>query len=217
MSKLFISCIGAALVCMSFSAFSNESLDPEGKIFIQRAKGDTVHCGPIAAIMARRFADPTYKPKRVFSEITNARGLVNDFMGLEKDADFSRWWKIRDIETYLKFSGVQFKSARVTKGRNAENQIIDLLDRQRLLLVNVNMNHIPKGETANKPYSTFYVPGGWGHFLAIVGYKYKKDELYLEVHDSYNASGKNRLFQAKYIVGSMNAYAANFVHIKKGV
>ncbi|PWQ98381.1 hypothetical protein DKT75_04440 [Leucothrix arctica] len=204
-------------MCASLSAFSSESIDPKGEFFVQRTRGDTLHCGPLAAIMARNFADTNYKPQNTFKEIKSARGLVNDFLGLDRNKDFGRWWEFADIETYLNFMGVRYKSTKLTKGRNTESQIKKLLDQQQMVLVNVNMNHIPRGKNANKPYSTFYIPGGWGHFLAVVGYEYKDEKLYFEMHDSFSPNGRNRLYEAKYIIGSMKKFEPEFLQIERGV
>ena len=215
--KLRAFCFGVVMLCTSLSVVSKESIDPQGDVFVQRTRGDTLHCGPLAAIMARRFADKRYKPEQTMSEIKNARGLVNEFLGREKNEDFGRWWEFEDIETYLKFMGVKHKLVKMTKGRNTEIQIKELLDKKQMVLVNVNMNHIPRGRDANKPYSTFYMPGGWGHFLAVVGYQYKDNELYFEMHDSFSPQGRNRLYSAKYIIGSMRAFEPSFLHIQSGV
>ena len=215
--KLSALYLGFVLLCISAAAFSKESIDPKGELFVQRTTGDTLHCGPIAAMMARRFADDSYKPEKTMTEITRARSLVNDFMGLERDDDFGRWWEIDDIETYLKFNGVKYQSVTLTKGRNTEDQIKGLLDKKQMVVVNVNMNHIPRGRESNKPYLTFFIPGGWGHFLAVVGYKYQNEELYFEIHDSFSPHGRNRLYAAKYIVGSMKAFEPRFLQIQRGV
>ena len=217
MLKLPTFCLGSVLLCASLSAVSKESIDPKGDVFLQRTRGDTLHCGPLAAIMARRFADKSFKPEKTLKEIKTARGLVNDFLGLAQNENFGRWWEFEDIETYLKFMGVKHKSVKLTKGRNTASQITALLDKKQMVLVNVNMNHIPRGRDANKPYSTFYLPGGWGHFLAVVGYQYKDKELYFEMHDSFSPQGKNRLYSAKHIIGSMRAFEPSFLHIQRGV
>ncbi|RVU84019.1 hypothetical protein EOL70_14540 [Leucothrix sargassi] len=217
MFKLFASVIGMVLLLISTVALSKGSIDPEGELFVQRTRGDTLHCGPLAAIMARRFADPNFKPKKTYGEITRARGIVNEFSGLERGEDFGRWWEFEDIETYLKFTGVKYKTVEMTKGRNTEAQIKQMVDKNQLVLVNVNMNHIPRGKNANKPYSTFYIPGGWGHYLAVVGYTYQNGKLYFEMHDSFSIKGRNRLYEAKYIIGSMKAFEPRFIHIQRGV
>ena len=204
-------------MCISLSVAASESIDPSGKLFIERTRGDILHCGPLAAIMARRFADPSFKPKKTYTEIKTARGLVNDFMGLDRDKNIGRWWEFEDIETYLKFMGISAKSVKITKGRNTENQIKKLLDTKQMVLVNVNMNHIPRGKNTNKPYSTFYIPGGWGHFLAVVGYTYKDKKLFFEMHDSFSPNGRNRLYEAKYIIVSMKRFEPKFLQVKKGV
>ena len=203
---------------LSTSAFAKASLDPKGELFVERTRGDTLHCGPLAAIMARRFADSDYMPlDKTIQEIASVRGIVNDFLGLKRDEDFGRWWEFDDIETYLKFMGVKYEAVKITKERDTEKQIKDLLAKKQMVLVNVNMNHIPRGRSANKAYSTFYIPGCWGHFLAVVGYQYQEGELYFEMHDSFSPNGRNRLYAAKYIVGSMKAFEPKFLHIKRGV
>jgi hypothetical protein len=87
------------------------------------------------------------------------------------------------------------------------------------MIINVNMNDLPRQNgTTNigKPYMTFPIPGGWGHFLVIVGYQYNDNKLVFQIHDSVSNKGKNRLFYAANIVHAVKRYSPEIIVINKG-
>ena len=57
----------------------SRSIDPEGDFFLQRTAGDTYNCGPLAALIARKYADNEFDPRNLRREISEARGLVRNY------------------------------------------------------------------------------------------------------------------------------------------
>lgn len=193
------------------------SIDPRGDYFLQRTTGDTYNCGPLAALIARQYADKEFNPTSIRNEVSEARDLLRSYKNKATDSDVKGWWELRDIQIYLRFMGVRTKYHKLDRGRNPINKIQQLIADKKMLIINVNMNDIPYGKSTGKPYSTFYIPGGWGHYLAIVGFEKKNDELYFEIHDSYSPKGKNRLYPAKQIIRSMRRFAPVYLAINQGV
>lgn len=193
------------------------SIDPEGKHFLQRSFGDTFNCGPLTALIARQYADKEFDVRIPRNEIFKARGLVNSFNKKPLDADHTKWWKLRDIQVYLKFMGIGTEKHKITQGENTTTQIQNLIEEKNLVIVNINMNDISYGRETGKPYRTFYFPGGWGHYLAIIGYEKRNNETYFEVHDTFSFRGRNRLLSAKQIVRAMKRYHTTYLKVKQGV
>lgn len=198
-------------------AKESQSIDPTGEHFLQRSTGDTFNCGPLTALIARKYADNEFDPRNLNVEISQARGLVNTFMKKTNNADRMSWWNLRDIQVYLKFMGVGVERHKLARGRNPANQLKEMIEKKKLVIINVNMNDLPYGKQTGKPYSTFYLPGGWGHYLAIVGFEKRNNETYFNTHDSFSPKGKNRLYSAKQIVRAMRRFAPVYLEVKQGV
>lgn len=193
----------------------SKSIDPRGDFFLQRTSGDTYNCGPLVALIARKYADDEFDSINLRREIAKARDLVSSYKNKSGNADALSWWEFRDIRVYLRFMGVGTKVHKLPRGRNPAKDIQQMIAENKMLIVNVNMNDIPYGKETGKPYSTFYIPGGWGHYLAIVGYEKKNDEMYFKVHDSFSPKGKNRLYSAKQIVRAMRRFAPAYLEVKQ--
>ena len=201
-----------SLLLVSMSVCANESNDPGGKLFLLRSAGDLVNCGPITALMARKYADKRFDVQSLPGEVSKARKLLADYRHQPSHQNESNWWSLRDIQVYLRFMGVRSQRGKLIHGRNYVT-LKQVIDQRKMAIVNVNMNDLPRGRETGKPYNTYYVPFGWGHFMAIVGYQVKDGELYFETHDSFSPQGKNRLYLAKHLERAIKRYNPYFLEV----
>ncbi|CAA6803384.1 MAG: Unknown protein [uncultured Thiotrichaceae bacterium] len=212
-NKGIISAVFALCISNVSYALSN---DPLGKHFLQKAVGDLSNCGPISALMARQYSQKNYKVVNLASSIRDARGQSHQ--DSSDDMFFSestqgRWWKMSDIKSYFNKHNVAYKPLLVS---NNPREIVNALRNNQIVLINLNMNDIPRGtRSIGKPYFTFPVPGGWGHYLMIIGFDYIDGELVFEAHDSFRRAGKNRLFYAKNIMRAVKRYYPETLLVKK--
>lgn len=202
------------------------SNDPTGKIFIVKDFGDISNCGPIAALMSVKYINKNFSTEKLMSKIDRAREIVQlrpddpeseEVVALNSDMPESidyRWWKMRDIKKYLTYNDVKYQSVVIEKNQQA---IIDALDKKSIVIVNINMNDMPRGDEVGKSYLTLPIPGGWGHFLVIVGYKDIDGRLAFEAHDSFTKKGKNRYFFADDIMSAINRYYREILVIRKEI
>jgi len=93
--------------------------------------------------------------------------------------------------------------------------IKDQLDKNGAVVINVNMNNLSRGKYTGKPYFTFPFPGGWGHFLVIVGYKQIGNKLMYEIHDSFIKGGNNRLYDADEIQFALTRYNPEILVVQR--
>lgn len=210
--------ISAALSLCITNVSHALSNDPLGKHFLQKPAGDLSNCGPISALMARQYGQANYKVVNLASSIRNARG-GGSHQDLDDDSfptvssNGGRWWKMSDIKAYFNKHQVAYKPQLVS---NNPADIVNALKNNQIVVINLNMNDIPRG-TGNigKPYFTFPIPGGWGHYLVVVGFDYVNGELVFEAHDSFRRTGKNRQFYAKHIMRAVKRYYPEVLLVKK--
>ncbi|HHL19715.1 MAG TPA: hypothetical protein ENJ33_08260 [Thiothrix sp.] len=229
-SLLIALCLSASITvsCYADAEINNSTIishDPLGKLFIRQATGDINNCGPIAAFVARQFSTQRFKVKNLNSSIATARTLITplspeeieDNLSYTDDSKFdSRWWHTGDIKRYLTQHQVPISPLNIQQGTQA---LLKELDKGNIMIINVNMNDLPQQNGATnigKPYLTFPIPGGWGHFLVIVGYQYIDNRLVFQIHDSVSNKGKNRLFYAANIVHAVKRYSPEIIVINKG-
>jgi len=223
-------CVLANITTSCYAENSNNTIvsnDPLGKLFIKQATGDTNNCGPIAAFTARQFTTQNFKVKNLNASITAARTLITpsspeeaeeaeDGLGYANDNKFdSRWWHTSDIKRYLIQHQVKISPLNIKQGTQA---LLNELDKGNIMIINVNMNDLPQQHDSTnigKSYVTFPIPGGWGHFLVIVGYQYIDNKLVFQIHDSVSNKGKNRLFYAINIVHAIKRYFPEIIVINK--
>ena len=183
-----------------------KSNDPYGDMYISKDWGDISNCGPIAALMVSKFVQEKTPETSLRSNIRKVRQSV------QKDIESTRWWKMSDIKSYFSLRKIKYTSERIVKeDKFASSNITDHIDKNDVVVINVNMNDLSMGRKIGKPYFTFPIPGGWGHYLVIVGYKYIDDQLVFEVHDSFTKKGKNRAFYAKNIMSAIKGYNPEIV------
>jgi hypothetical protein len=220
--------VSTSITTSCYAENSNNTIvsnDPMGNLFIKQATGDTNNCGPIAAFLARQFTTQDFKVKNLNASIADARTLITPLSSEEPEDNLayadsnkfdSRWWHTNDIKRYLTQHQVQTSPLNIKQGTQA---LLNELDKGNIMIINVNMNDLPRQNgTTNigKPYMTFPIPGGWGHFLVIVGYQYSDNKLVLQIHDSVSNKGKNRLFYAANIVHAIKRYSPEIIVINKG-
>ena len=183
-----------------------KSNDPYGDIYISKDWGDISNCGPIAALMVSKFVQEKTPEDSLRSNIRKVRQSV------QSNVESNRWWRMSDIKSYFSHKKIKYTSERIKKGDQfASSNITDHIDNNDVVVVNVNMNDLSMGWKIGKPYFTFPIPGGWGHYLVIVGYKYIDDQLVFEAHDSYSKKGKNRAYYAKDIISAIKGYNPEIV------
>lgn len=194
-----------------------KSNDPEGNIFLIKPFLDTNNCGPLVVLMARKYYKNNSLKGTIRQSINNAREQNSTYLKknhLKTNNIANRWWDIADIQDYLKHYKIPFNIKTITS--DSTYDILKKIDNNNIAIINVNMNSLPLGNRhIGKPYFTIPIPGGWGHYLLLVGYHYIDDELFFEVHDSYSRLGKNRLFKAKNIIKSLIKYNPKIIFIKR--
>lgn len=205
-SEIFKSWLSFLIIFLSFCSFNianAHSLDPSGEIYITKKPGDLSNCGPIAALMLSKFSKRGALSKDLMSNIQYARKSI------QKNPDSNRWWSINDIEKYFVKEGIKHHLLVSKNKYTIKNQ----LDNKAIVIINVNMNNLSRGKNSGKPYFTFPIPGGWGHFLVIVGYKQVGERLMYEVHDSFIKGGNNRLYGANEIQFALQRYNPNILAV----
>lgn len=206
-------CLGGLILAgLSVAISANESNDPSGELFLLRSAGDVANCGPITALMARQYADQGFDVESLSAEVMKARKLLADYRQQSFDKDNQSWWSLKDIQIYLRFMGVSSQPGNLIRGRNYI-ELKKVIDQRKVAIINVNMNDLPRGTETGKPYNTFYVPFGWGHFIAVVGYQVKDGELYFETHDSFSPQGKSRLYSAKHLERAIKRYNPYYLEV----
>lgn len=224
--SIVVLCAFACFSLSSHAANNNTGVsnDPTGKLFIKQATGDTNNCGPIVALVARKFSTQDFQVQNLNKSIIAARTLItpssnqvddNDELDIEPSPFDSRWWNISDIQRYLIQHKVPSSQFRIKQGSNT---LLKALDNGNILIINVNMNDLPMGSGLNaigKPYLTFPIPGGWGHFMVITGYQYVDKKLVFQIHDSISKRGKNRLYYATNIVNAIKRYSPEVIVVNK--
>lgn len=205
-----------SILLSSFSLIYAQSNDPTGDVFIAKQFGDVSNCGPISALMLEKYSKPELKIVDLRKEITKARSIVS---GRRPEATTNSWWRMDDIKKYLKNSNVEFSAKKIPRTlsiKDNEKYMTSVLDRGNVMLININMNDIPRGSNVNKPYLTFPLLGkAWGHFLVIVGYKKINGKIFYDIHDSYSVKGRNRLFNGFNIVKAIKHYNHEVISVKK--
>jgi len=200
-SKSIFSFVSLSLCLFFITPSFAKSIDPYGDIYISKSWGDLSNCGPIAALMVSKFTQGKMPKNNLRSNIRKVRQSV------QRDIESNRWWRMSDIKSYFSLKNIKYTSERADRNDLYDtSNITDHLDNNDVVIVNVNMNNLSMGRKIGKPYFTFPIPGGWGHYLVIVGYKYIDDKLVYEVHDSYSKKGKNRAYYAKDIVSAIKRY-----------
>lgn len=193
-----------------------QSNDPGGAVFIAKPFGDISNCGPISALMLEKYSKPKRKIINLRNEIKKARSIVS--VKKKQNSSYG-WWRMDDVKKYLSNSNVIFSSKKIPRTLSVEDNekyIISVLERGSVMLINVNMNDIPRGSTINKPYVTFPLLGkAWGHFLVIVGYKEINGKIFFDIHDSYSKKGRNRLFSGLNIVKAIKHYNHEIISVSK--
>lgn len=192
------------LTLLPFNA-SALSVDPFGDIYITKKPGDLSNCGPIAALMLSKYSKHKKITQDLDANIQYARRST------QRNPTSNRWWGMRDIKKYFTQEGISHRSIDSQNKYTIKNQI----DRYGAVVINVNMNNLSRGRTTGKPYITFPLPGGWGHFLVIVGYKQIGDKLMYEVHDSYVKGGNNRLYDADEIHFALKRYNPEILVVQR--
>lgn len=203
--KLYLSSLILFITFSSFNVANAQSVDPFGDIYITKTPGDLSNCGPIAALMLSKFSKRGALSKDLASNIQYARRSI------QKNPNSNRWWRISDITKYFAQEGIKHRLISTQNKNTIKNQ----LDQNSAVIINVNMNNLSRGKNIGKPYFTFPFPGGWGHFLVIVGYKQMGGKLMYEVHDSYIKGGNNRLYDADEIQFALQRYNPKILVVQR--
>lgn len=145
--------------------------------------------------------------------IKNASDAIDDArIAVQKDdrEDINyRWWSFRDIKKFLNLKKVNYSEIDTKNFRYAQSRsskVVKAVMAGNAVVVNIDMNDLPKNAEVGKYYGTTRLFGAWGHFLVIVGYKKVNGQLAYEIHDSHSEKGKNRLFYAKDINNAITKY-----------
>ena len=116
-----------------------------------------------------------------------------------------------DIKKFFTQEGIKHRLLQSQNKYTIKNQ----LDENGAVIINVNMNNLSRGKTIGKPYFTFPFPGGWGHFLVVVGYEKIGNKLMYEVHDSFIKGGNNRLYDADEIQNALQRYNPQMLVVQR--
>lgn len=204
-----------SLLLLSSTSSAYFSHDPNGDMFIQKPFGDTSNCGPLSALMLSKFVKGTKDHSNIREAIDDARMSVQQ---QKKENINYRWWSFKDIKKFLNlqqvgYSEIDTKNFRYAQSRSSK--IVKSIADGNVVVINIDMNDLPKNSEIGKFYGTSKLFGRWGHFLVIVGYKKVNGQLAYEIHDSYSEKGKNRLFYAKDINTAITKYNKKLLLVKK--
>ena len=192
--KLFLACLIFSLAL--FNTANAQSNDPLARVYITKPSGDMSNCGPIAALMLSKYSRQISLSNNLKANIQRLRKSI------QRNPTSNRWWNNDDIKKYFSQEGIKYSSMDIKNKYTIKNQ----LDKHGIAIINVNMNNLSRGKAIGKPYSTFPFPGGWGHYLVVVGYKQVGKRLLFEIHDSYIKGGNNRLYDADEIQFALKRY-----------
>ena len=201
--KLCLSFLLLSLI--PFNLASAQSVDPFGDIYITKKPGDLSNCGPIAALMLSKFSKQRNLSSNLSNNIRYARKST------QRNPSSNRWWRMSDLKKFCTHEGIKHYSLKVQNKYTIKKQ----LDNHGAVVINVNMNNLSRGKNIGKPYFTFPFPGGWGHFLVIVGYKQIGSKLMYEIHDSYIKGGNNRLYDADEIQFALMRYNPEILVVQR--
>jgi len=82
----------------SAEAYYYYSNDPKGNMFLKRPYGDMVNCGPLSALMLKKFSNKSSSFEDIHGAIETTRMDVQE---QDKEDLSYRWWSIRDIKSTL--------------------------------------------------------------------------------------------------------------------
>jgi len=201
--KLCLSFLLLSLIPLNLA--SAQSVDPFGDIYITKEPGDLSNCGPIAALMLSKFSKRTTLSDDLSKNIQYARRST------QKKPTSNRWWRMSDINKFLTQEDISHHFLKSQNKYTIKNQ----LDKNDAVVINVNMNNLSRGKSIGKPYFTFPIPGGWGHFLVIVGYKQIGNKLVYEAHDSFIKGGNNRFYDADEIQFALERYNPQILVVQR--
>lgn len=212
--RFFTSLLLSSFIFVSIPANAYFSNDPQGRMFIQKPFGDMNNCGPLSALMLTKFVKPHETYKNLNDEIDKARRTVQ----VEDEEINYRWWSFRDIKKFLRHNNVSYSEMDTAHFRYAQSRsskIVKTLIQGNVVVINIDMNDLPRDSEVGKYYTTTSLFGRWGHFLVIVGYKKVNGQLAYEIHDSHSAKGKNRFFYAKHINHAITKYNKKLLLVNK--
>jgi hypothetical protein len=155
--------------------------------------------------MLSKFSKKNILSKNLSTSIQYARRST------QENPKSNRWWRMSDIGKFFTQEGIKHRLVSSQNKYTIKNQI----DKSGAVIINVNMNNLSRGTSTGKPYFTFPFPGGWGHFLVIVGYKQIDNKLMYEIHDSYIKGGNNRLYDADEIQNALKRYNSQIMVVNR--
>ncbi|BAU53900.1 hypothetical protein [Mucilaginibacter gotjawali] len=130
-----------------------------------------INCGPAVTTMAIKWADSIFSKTPV-----DARNIYEPKGG---------WWFTSDVQSYLKLNNINYA---VDTLQNIDSLVKTNIDKNKLLIICLDMFYIPFNITDYQHISKFYptTASGWGHFLLAKGYKQTGSNFYIETYDPYS-------------------------------
>lgn len=179
--------------------YAENGRSPDGFYLQQQHTGEyaDVNCGPACAVMAARWAEPSYS-----GTVEEARNYI--LYSTVEPSDHS--WRPQDVEKYLSDNGFE---AEIETLPQAESQFVtfmtDRLKDGRLIIICLNMSYVSLAASGENIRVNKYYNGTNGHFLVVKGYKIVDGTVWMEVNDPWGLDleytdgtyyGNNRYYRA---------------------
>lgn len=170
---------GWGLGCFITEEHSNDGNSPDGFYLQQHNTGASSdnNCGPTCAVMAARWANPTFP-----STVENARDEIP-----RSTVDGGMQWFPQDVQAYLGNHGITISMMTLNQIEDQfVTQVTNELKNGHLVLICLDMQYVTFDKSGNPEYriNKFY-NGTTGHFLVIKGYKIADGVVWMEVHDPW--------------------------------
>ncbi len=129
-----------------------------------------INCGPTTVSMAIKWANESFTKTPL-----EARNTYRTDGG---------WWYTDDIVNYLNKYNVNNHYIDIPNINALQNEI----ENGNLAILCLDMYYIRNEVSAKRHTDKFYITNntGWGHFIAVKGYKIFDNEIYYEVYDPYS-------------------------------
>ena len=190
--------------------YTGNGKSPDGFYLQQQHTGEysNNNCGPTCAVMAARWADPSYS-----GTVEEARNhILYSQYSTDDPTDLS--WHPQDVEDYLVDYGFD---AVIETLPSVESQFVtfvtDRLKEGKLMVICLNMSYVTQAASGANIRINKYYNGTNGHFLVIKGYKIVDGVVWMEINDPWGLDlkytdgtyyGNNRYYRAGELARTYN-------------
>ena len=198
--------------------YAENGASPDGFYLQQHGTGaySDDNCGPTCAVMAARWAMPSYS-----GSVEEARDEIE-----RSTVDNGVAWFPQDILKYLSARDFDVSMSQLP---TIESQFVEFVSNElregRLLIICLNMKYVSLDNSGkdNNRVNKFY-PGEIGHFLVVKGYKTVDGVVWMEVNDPWGLDlkyadgtykGNNRYYRAGELAVATANHQTNVVVVNR--